>query len=200
MIILKVGGSLFEEAPALLGRIADVPVDLLIVPGGGKFADMVRHIDREKGLTAEAAHWMAVLAMEEYACYLSDKSGVKLSASLSQEKGVHIVLPYEILKANDELPHSWDVTSDTIAAWIALKLNSPLIKATDVDGIVMDGKLMERVEASRLLNIQSCVDKALPIFLIEHHMDAFVVNGKHADRVEKAIMGKPTTGTTIIGK
>ncbi len=39
-----------------------------------------------------------------------------------------------------------------------------------------------------------------PDFLIRHHMDVLVVNGKHADRVEKAIMGEPTTGTAIIGK
>ena len=143
---------------------------------------------------------MAVLAMDQYAYYLSDKAGVGLSCSLSAKKGVHIALPYEMLKANDELPHSWDVTSDTIAAWIALKIGCPLIKATDVDGIIINGELIKRVNASRILDVETCVDQALPGFLIEHHMDVFIVNGKHADRVEKAIMGEPTTGTAIIGK
>ena len=46
MIVLKVGGSLFEEAPALLRHIASMPADVLIVPGGGEFADMVRRIDQ----------------------------------------------------------------------------------------------------------------------------------------------------------
>lgn len=200
MIVLKLGGSLFEEAPALLRHIAAMPVDLLIVPGGGEFADVVRRIDRESGLTEEAAHWMAVLAMDQYAYYLSDRSGIGLSGSLSVKKGISIALPYEILQANDELPHSWDVTSDTIAAWIAHRIKAPLIKATDVDGIIMDGKLLERVEASCLLNIETCVDKALPDFLIRHRMGALIVNGKHAGRVEKAIMGEPVRGTAIIGK
>jgi 5-(aminomethyl)-3-furanmethanol phosphate kinase len=200
MIVLKVGGSLFEEAPALLRHIATMPADVLIVPGGGEFADVVRRIDREKSLMNDAAHWMAVLAMNEYAYYLSDKSGIELSGSLSVKKGVRIALPYEILKANDALPHSWDVTSDTIAAWVADSLKCPLIKATDVDGIILNGKLLERVDASHLLNIETCVDKALPGFLIKHHMDALIVNGKHADRVEKAIMGEPVMGTAIIGK
>ena len=104
------------------------------------------------------------------------------------------------LKANDELPHSWDVTSDTIAAWIATSIKCPIIKATDVDGIIINGELVKSVDASRIIDIETCVDKALPGFLIEHHMDALIVNGKHADRVEKAIMGEPTTGTAIIGK
>lgn len=200
MIVLKVGGSLFEEAPALLRHIASMPADVLIVPGGGDFADVVRRIDHERGLTADAAHWMAILAMDEYAYYLSDKTGIELSDTLSGKKGIHIALPYEILKANDELPHSWDVTSDTIAAWIALKTGGPLIKATDVDGIIINGELVKCVNASGILDIGTCVDKALPGFLIDHRMNAQIVNGKHADRVKNAIMGEPTTGTAIIGK
>jgi isopentenyl phosphate kinase len=35
-----------------------------------------------------------------------------------------------------EIPHTWEVTSDTIAAYIAKALNAKeLIKVTDVDGI-----------------------------------------------------------------
>ena len=200
MIVLKVGGSLFEEAPGLLRHIKALGVDALIVPGGGEFADVVRRIDREQGLSADAAHWMAVLAMDEYAYYLSDQTGIELTRSIAKKKDVRIALPYEILQKNDELPHSWDVTSDTIAAWIALKIGCPLIKATDVDGIVINGELIKHVNASQILDVETCVDQALPGFLIEHHMDVFIVNGKHADRVEKAIMGEPTTGTAIIGK
>jgi len=200
MIVLKVGGSLFEEAPELLRHIAAMSTDVFIVPGGGEFADAVRRIDRERGLTANAAHWMAILAMDEYAYYLSDKTDIELSCSLPAKKGVHIALPYEILKANDELPHSWDVTSDTIAAWIAHKINCPLIKATNVDGIIINGELLQNVNASLILDVETCVDKALPVFLIANQMDALIVNGKHVDRVEKAIMGEPTMGTAIIGK
>jgi aspartokinase-like uncharacterized kinase len=151
-------------------------------------------------MSADAAHWMAVLAMDEYAYYLSDQTEIALWEKLEKVKGTRIALPYEILRKNDELPHSWDVTSDTIAAWMAMKLKCPMIKATDVDGIMLNGSLIERIEASRLIGTETCVDRALPIFLIAHAMDAFVVNGRHAGRVEKAIMGEPTVGTAIIGK
>lgn len=200
MIVLKVGGSLFDMAPGLLRRVKALRADVLVVPGGGVFADVVRRIDREQSLSADAAHWMAVLAMDEYAYYLSDKTGIGLTGSLAKKKGVRIVLPYEILRKNDVLPHTWDVTSDTIAAWIAVQMKCPLIKVTDVDGIIINGALIDRIEASRLIGTETCVDRALPEFLIAHAKDAFIVNGRHAGRVEKAIMGEPTVGTAIIGK
>jgi 5-(aminomethyl)-3-furanmethanol phosphate kinase len=198
--VLKIGGSLFDAAPDILRAVRHTDADVLVVPGGGRFADLVRKTYSEKSLSEDAAHWMAVLAMEEYAYYLSDKTGIELTPLLVKKKGIRIVLPYEILKRQDELSHSWDVTSDTIAAWMAYRTGSGLIKATDVDGIVLDGRLLDTVEASNLQGIETCVDKGLPGFLIKNKMDALVVNGLIPSRVEQAVTGKPVTGTTILGK
>ncbi len=200
MFVLKLGGSLFDHAPDIVKRALSTEVDVLIVPGGGRFADLVRDVYRQKGLSQDAAHWMAVLAMDEYAYYLADRTGVELTPLLVRKKGTRIVLPYEVLRRQDELPHSWDVTSDTIAAWMAYKTGAGFIKATDVDGVMMDGRLRETVDASGLTGIETCVDRALPGFLIEHRMDAFVVNGLKEPRLEDALKGKPTIGTKIIGK
>ncbi|WP_254591390.1 amino acid kinase [Methanocella conradii] len=175
-------------------------IDVLVVPGGGPFADMVRDVDERKGLSNDAAHWMAVLAMDQYAYYLSDKAGIELTPLLVKKRGVRILLPYEVLKRQDELPHSWDVTSDTIAAWAALKTASPLIKATDVDGIMLDGRLQETVNASEIKGVETCVDRALPGFLIKHGMDALIVNGLIPGRLENALRGNQVVGTKIIGR
>jgi aspartokinase-like uncharacterized kinase len=53
----------------VLNVLADVARDepLLIIPGGGPFADAVRDQDARLTLTADAAHWMAVLGMDQYA-------------------------------------------------------------------------------------------------------------------------------------
>lgn len=198
--VLKIGGSLFDAAPEILRGVESTGADVLVVPGGGRFADLVRAVYRERGLSEEAAHWMAVLAMEEYAYYLSDKTGIELTSLLVKKKGIRIVLPYEILRRHDDLPHSWDVTSDTIAAWMAYQAGSKLIKATDVDGIVLNGRLQDTVEASKLQGLETCVDKALPGFLIKNKMDALVVNGLIPSRVEQAITGKAVIGTIILGK
>ena len=198
--VLKLGGSLFSEAGKVLRRVEATGADVLVVPGGGPFADLVRDTQRNSGLSEEAAHWMAVLAMEEYAYYLSGISGIELTPLLVKKKGIRIVLPYGILKRRDELPHSWDVTSDTIAAWMAFQTGSLLIKATDVDGIILEGRLQDTVEASKLRGQETCVDRALPAFLLEHKMDTLVVNGLKAPRLEDALRDKPTTGTIISGK
>jgi hypothetical protein len=198
--VLKFGGSLFSHAPELLEIIGSADTDVLIVPGGGRFADLVRDVQRESGLSEEAAHWMAVLAMDEYAYYLSDVSGIELTPLLVKKKGIRIVLPYEILRRRDELPHSWDVTSDTIAAWMAYQTGSKLIKATDVDGIILDGRLQDTIDASKLRGLETCVDRALPGFLVEHKMDALVINGLKAPMLEDALKDRQTKGTLIVGK
>jgi hypothetical protein len=198
--VLKFGGSLFSHASEILEIIRSADTDILIVPGGGRFADLVRDVQRESGLSEEAAHWMAVLAMDEYAYYLSDVSGIELTPLLVKKKGIRIVLPYEILRRRDELPHSWDVTSDTIAAWIAYRTGSKLIKATDVDGIILDGRLQDTIDASKLQGLETCVDRALPGFLVEHKMDALVINGLKAPTLEDALKDRRTRGTLIVGK
>ncbi len=200
MIVLKVGGSLFDRAEDVLKRVLSTGMDVLIVPGGGPFADMVRGVGERKGLSDDAAHWMAVLAMEQYAYYLSDKAGIELAPLLAKKKGVRILLPYGVLKRQDELPHSWDVTSDTIAAWAAMKTASPMIKATDVDGIILNGRLQEAVKASDIKGVETCVDRALPDFLIRHGMDIFIVNGLVVGRLESALKGNQVPGTKIIGR
>ncbi len=49
-----------------------------------------------------------------------------------------ILEPYNLLKKRDELPHSWSVTSDSIAAWVAIQVKadvSVLVKsANDQEG------------------------------------------------------------------
>jgi aspartokinase-like uncharacterized kinase len=200
MIVLKIGGSLFDSGRELLKQVAKGERDVLVVPGGGAFADKVRDVYGTRTLSDDAAHWMALLAMDQYGYFLSDGTGIPLADTING-KGTRIALAYEILRKDDALPHSWDVTSDTIAAWMAVKTGARLIKATDVDGIFRDGQLLTSVCASELQTRgETCVDRALPGFLIEHCMDAIVVNGRCVPRVLAAIRREKTTGTMIKGK
>ena len=200
MIVLKIGGSLFDSGRELLKRVADEGLDVLVVPGGGAFADKVRDVYGTTTLSDDAAHWMALLAMDQYGYFLSDGTGIPLADTINGKR-TRIALAYEILRKDDALPHSWDVTSDTVAAWMATKTKARLVKATDVDGVFRDGRLVETISAIELQRMgETCVDKALPGFLIEHGMDAFVVNGRCVPRVLAAVRGERTTGTTIKGK
>ncbi len=167
---------------------------ILIVPGGSLFADTVRKVNASQ----EASHWMAILAMEQYAYFLADGSEAKLTDNLDIEEGTYILLPYALLKKKDELPHSWDVTSDTIAAWVALQLKARFIKATDVDGIYISGELKKELGADELQGIESCVDAQLPHFLMKNKMNCEIVNGNCAGRLINAFKGS-VTGTLIKG-
>jgi aspartokinase-like uncharacterized kinase len=130
-VVVKVGGGLLADI-ATLDRVLMIVVEaaqlrgLVVVGGGGPFADAVRAADRRLGLSDTAAHWMAILAMDQYAHLLADRitGGVlacdarEIAAALGAN-AVPVLAPARWLRRADPLPHSWDVTSDSIAAWIA---------------------------------------------------------------------------------
>jgi 5-(aminomethyl)-3-furanmethanol phosphate kinase len=129
--VVKIGGGLLEQAERLSAVLSAVAAAarkhrLLVVPGGGPFADAVRHVDSRWRLSDDAAHWMAVLGMDQYAHLLAERLGCsRLVTNLHEVKAalddgrVPVLAPSHWLRAVDPLPHSWDVTSDSIAAWVA---------------------------------------------------------------------------------
>lgn len=129
--VIKVGGGL-TAIPGALDRVCSAVYHaartsrVLVVPGGGPFADAVRAFERSQGLSSDAAHWMAMLAMDQYAHVLADRIP---GAVLADEPGaalqavrpgrVVVLAPSRWMRSADVLPHGWDVTSDSIAAFVA---------------------------------------------------------------------------------
>jgi aspartokinase-like uncharacterized kinase len=145
--VLKVGGGLLGALGALDRVCEAVAVlhrrePLVVVPGGGPLADAVRELDREVGLSPEAAHWMALLAMDQYAHLLSERiPGGRLAeepgaiAAVLAAGEIAVLAPTRWLRAADPLPHSWDATSDTVAAFVAGALDAVrlvLVKPAEV--------------------------------------------------------------------
>jgi len=184
--VLKLGGSLINTSRKLMRALISLANEedssFLVVPGGGPFADLIREIEARKGLSEEAAHWMAVLAMEQYAFFLADGSGASLISQvrLPEKGGVNVLLPYRALTEEDLCPeHSWDYTSDSIALLVAARLELPLIKATDVDGVIIDGQVAEELDARQLLGRNSCIDQGSIMLLLGDlsGMRVWVLNG-----------------------
>ena len=128
-IVIKVGGSLQKgnNLPAICRQLAFLTVQhrVIIIPGGGIFADAVRECARIFNLNQETSHWMAILAMNQYGYLLSSlipgsicTDNIDEGKKRANKFQPAVFLPYLLLKNKDPLPHSWDVTSDSIAAWI----------------------------------------------------------------------------------
>jgi len=163
-VVVKIGGGLLRYPDALdavLGVIAEAgkQTRLLLVPGGGPFADVVRHVERQTQLSDDAAHWMAVLAMDQYAQLIADRMQNSMIVSSPSEMAIAaearrlpVLAPSQWLREADPLPHSWEVTSDSIAAWIAGALSASalvLIKPPGTEGLP-ESVLLDRYFARAL--------------------------------------------------
>jgi len=148
--VFKIGGSLLAHRELLESTLAAIVEEstrarVAIVPGGGSFADAVREADRRFDLADDTAHWMAVLAMDQYAHLLA---GLRAELALAfSVRDVHstiasgripIIAPYRWLREADPLPHSWDVTSDSISAWFASTLGATQLVLVKPPGATAD--------------------------------------------------------------
>jgi hypothetical protein len=207
--VVKLGGSLIKHSASIIDALEDHfgtcgqgnEHSILIIPGGGVFANSVRDISQNCSIGDDASHWMAILSMEQYAYFLIDKTGINSVENIDNiPEGVSVLMPYKMLKETDRLPHSWNVTSDTIGAWIAKETGSRFVKVTDVDGVIADDVIQKWMTAQELSRMGvTCIDSSLAGFLMENMMDCVVVNGTYPERVIDAVIGKNVVGTHIKG-
>ena len=160
--VIKVGGALLGIDDALSRTLSALELlaierEILIVPGGGPFADAVRAVDDVHPLTDDDAHWMAILGMDQFAILLVSKLR---SAELVHRRGeiaraharhrIPVLAPYRWLREADPLPHSWDITSDSIAAWLASEVGARqliLIKPDAHDPLTAVDRYFDRARA-----------------------------------------------------
>lgn len=208
--VLKIGGSLLyylEELKSFcktLSKISET-AKILVVPGGGIFANTIRDLQKRIKFSEDTAHWMAILAMNTYAFLLKDMiEGSKIICSLEEtsfrDKTV-ILAPFSLMKERDPLEHSWRVTSDSIAAYVAHQLGADLlVLVKDLDGIIdTAGNVYKEIRSEKLLGLRgSCVDEMLPILIKEYQLECWIVNGRYPKRLEKLVSEGETVGTKIV--
>ena len=213
--VLKIGGSLSrgQSLAALCQEIGRLGARhrLLVVPGGGDFADIVRDHYRRYRLKETTAHAMALSAMDQYGWLLGDlmPNGDVVRDLLSARKStasgrVPILLPATLLIQADPLPHSWQVTSDSIAAWIAgLACASRLVLLKDVDGLLSDlsrsdpAAVLPALSVTELMNHRGGVDEYLAALLASLSLETWVINGQLTERLVKLLDTGQTLGTRI---
>lgn len=131
--IVKLGGSyaLSPRLPAILAAIRASHAPVVVVPGGGPFADAVREAQPRMGYGDKPAHRMALLAMAQYAEALAGLGdGLRVAPDLAAiqavlgARDVAVWSPWPMADGLEALPQSWDLTSDSLAAWLAGKLGA----------------------------------------------------------------------------
>lgn len=160
--MIKLGGSLARSngLRRWLNAIARHGAGhAIIVPGGGRFADEVRDAQRLWGFDDATAHRMAILAMEQYGLMLCGLCGQLAPAASESELtailkhgDVALWLPSAMTLRASDIPASWSVTADSLAAWLAARLVARrlvLVKALRADQI---GGSMDEIRARQIVD------------------------------------------------
>jgi aspartokinase-like uncharacterized kinase len=186
--VVKVGGSLLDFpqlAPALRHWLTAQPcAHNVLVAGGGKFADVIREADRRFALGEETSHWLCIEALRVTARLLAHLLPearlvtvlAQLESTLVQgdAAGTIVFCPENFMREvepeldGQTLPHSWSVTTDSIAARLTKVIQADeltLLKSTDppADTEEMRGYVDEyfstaakNVKKIRFINLQAC--------------------------------------------
>ncbi len=194
--VVKIGGSLFPDYAIEMAKKLE-NTNSLIILGGGEFANLIRKYDSHQNFSAEVTHYTAIDCMDILAKLVNDKvDSAKLAYSIeeaqkiSDENLTPIFVVSDFLKKEDPFECSWDVTSDSIAAYVSHSLNANLLIVTNVNGIYTrepseeGSKFINKIDAKKLLTFEeSSIDLMLPSLLIEFGTNCYVVNGMYPERV-----------------
>lgn len=131
LTVVKLGGS-HATSPLLGGWLAAISCrsgGVVVVPGGGPFADAVRLAQPAIGFDDSAAHDMALMAMTQYGralvgiakCFVLATDLPSVWAAL-QQSAIPVWSPWPMLQGHPDIPRTWDVTSDSLSVWLATVL------------------------------------------------------------------------------
>ena len=200
LCVVKLGGSyaFSNQLNDWLGALAACAGHVVLVPGGGPFADAVRVAQPQMGFDDHAAHHMALLAMDQYGRALASLgTGLTVAPSLAairrivSEGGVPIWSATRMVPEAKGVPASWDVTADSLAAWVAGKLRAKrilLVKQVTPPG--------DAIRADDLV-AQGIIDPAFPRFLAASRAEAFIVGPAQHEATAAAIRNGSPAGTRI---
>ncbi|MBV9635877.1 MAG: hypothetical protein JOZ40_14765 [Methylobacteriaceae bacterium] len=204
LAIVKLGGShaLSSHLKDWLGALAHCGGRVVIVPGGGPFANVVRQTQQAIGFDDRAAHRMALLAMEQFAAAICSvepafvPAGSRRAIEQAMRLGqVAVWLAARMTLAAADLPVSWDLTSDSLSAWVAGRLGARFLV------LVKHGPFAgERLEATDLA-VRGVVDPLFPKYLRASSVEGALARpSEYASVVQAILMGvRPGTHVELAG-
>jgi 5-(aminomethyl)-3-furanmethanol phosphate kinase len=144
ILVLKIGGSLAETGRLkdLLALIADAKRPVVVVPGGGGFAQKVRDLQNALRFDDKSAHRLAMLGMHQMAeMYFTLDPRFAAADSLDGIARIldiggltPVWMPLQMCQTDPEIPTDWSITSDGLAARLAERMGAaPLVLLKSVD-------------------------------------------------------------------
>ena len=195
--VVKLGGS-FAFSGRLrewIAAIAACAGRAVVVPGGGPFADAVRAAQARMGFSDAAAHRMGLLGMEQYGCALAGLDPrLQPACSLDairlglRDGRVPVWLPAQMALADAAIPQSWDVTSDSLAAWLAGRIGAVRLVLVKHVAAGTGGAAGEPVRAAELA-AREVVDKAFAAFLASSGVPAVMLGAPDCGSLARAVAG-----------
>jgi aspartokinase-like uncharacterized kinase len=176
--VIKIGGSCASslDLRRWTATVARCGGRAVVVPGGGPFADAVRVAQPQMGFDDAAAHHMAMLGMEQFGHVLAgfDRRLVAVDSMAALRRAlaagkVAVWLPARMAIKAADIPASWQVTSDSLAAWLAGKLRASRLL------LLKQVELPRQPVAATELAEQEIVDPAFPKFLKASGVAAFIL-------------------------
>jgi aspartokinase-like uncharacterized kinase len=201
--IVKIGGSLARSSQLKrwLAVLAAAGSAAIIVPGGGPFADQVRALQKRHRFDDATAHHMALLAMEQYGRMLAGlQPGLQPAASRSEIARVRragraaVWMPTRMVLADPQIAASWDITSDSLAAWLAGKLEADRLV------LVKSVAIAEGSVPASILARRGIVDPAFPGYLARGAREVWCIDDARHIEMAAALKSGRGPGTQIVAE
>lgn len=184
MWVIKLGGSLLGTPE--LARWLEIIVKysdgkVVVVPGGGLFANSVREAQQISNASDEVAHQLALMAMDQFGLLLAGMNSDLVTASSEleiaergwQHRGI-VWLPSKMAMADSSIPKNWQVTSDSLSAWLANKLGAEQLILVKSKPLISYQK--EAPTALQHLVDDEVIDSQFVNFSAEKNFQAWVLN------------------------
>jgi aspartokinase-like uncharacterized kinase len=179
-LVVKIGGGLLRDEGLDGLRRACTEVNeiaatrpVLVVPGGGPFADAVRAVDAQVGLADDVAHRLALQAMDQLGVVLAPMiPEAEMLRVLVAPRSIGLLAATPAFAGRPDVPGSWAVTSDSLAVLAAGAVGADeAILLKPVAGVLArwpsDDPPLETLTADELQTLQEAgggraVDRYLP--------------------------------------
>lgn len=172
-LIIKVGGSLAETGrlSEVLALIVQARRPVIVVPGGGQFAEKVRDLQNALRFDDASAHRLAMLGMHQMAeVYfklqprLAPADSIEGIARILAIGQIPVWLPLQMSQDDPGIPADWTITSDGLAARLAERMGGlPLVLLKSVEA--------DATETAAQLAKGGVVDASFPGIVARSQLD-----------------------------